>query len=437
MSQSSKIYLKLIFRDTNLHPSQDKVIAAFVYDYQTKQTEYFNFEHPDVVANSTFKSFKKTLLDKKVYVNNKKRYKYHIPNVDLYDVNLFSFLKDGEVVEMPNHLYTTQLHMTHNKLNHVNLVVPYVVHQNVFDAEVDLIDQYEDENTDSYCFKFFNNIVTDTLFEVERNGIHVNTPQFKACFPNARVATSEDGSNDTVYSEYYIYNPTGRPSNKFDSVNYVALNKEDGCRESFTSRYPTGKLMMVDFTGFHPYLVAQLIQYKVPDEETIYEHLAKQYYNIDVVDANTLSKSKKQTMVNLYGQISDKHIQIPYFTKVEELKNKYWEEFTNKGYVKTPIYKRKINQHHIIDPNKNKLFAYIIQATETEYGLNSLGNVLKYVAGKPIIPILYIYDSILFDVDSSVKPEEINDVIDIIRNKRFKVKVYEGNNYNEMTLVSS
>jgi hypothetical protein len=43
----------------------------------------------------------------------------------------------------------------------------------------------------------------------------------------------------------------------------------------------------------------------------------------------------------------------------------------------------------------------------------------------------------LFDVDVGVKLEEIKDVIDIIRNKRFKVKVYEGNNYNEMALVSS
>ena len=426
--------MKFIFRDTNLHPSQDKVIAAFVYDYQTKQSEYFNFEHPDVTANSTLKTFKKTLANKKVYVNNKKRYKYHIPNAELYDINLFSFLKDGEVVEMPNHLYTTQLQMTHNKLNHVNLVVPYVVHQNEFDAEVDLIDQYEDENTDSYCFKFFNNIVTDTLFEVERNGIHVNTPQFKACFPNARVVTSEDGSQDTVYSEYYIYNPTGRPSNKFDSVNYVALNKEDGCRESFTSRFANGKLMMVDFTGFHPYLVAQLIQYKVPDEETIYEHLAKQYYNVNQVDSELMAKSKKLTMVNLYGQIKDQYLNIPFFAKTDELKNKYWEMFEKKGYVTTPIYKRKITSKQISDPNKNKLFAYIIQAAETEYGLNSLGNVLKYVTDKKIVPILYVYDSIVFDVSPEVDERTIQDVIDIIKNKKFKVKVYTGNNYNDLRL---
>lgn len=437
MTQYQKIYLKFVFRDNHLHPSQDKVIAAFVYEFDTKQSHYYNFNHPDVVVNSSLREFKKLLVNKKVYVNNKKRYKYHIPNVDLYDVNLFSFLKDGNVVEMPVHSYTTQLQMVHHNMNHINIVIPYVVHQNEFDAEVDIVDGYEDENIESYCFKFFNNIVTDTLFEVERNGLHVDKPLFKSHFPNAKVVSGEhNGSDDTVYSEYYIYNPTGRPSNKFDSVNYVALNKEDGCRSSFTSRFANGKLLMVDFTGFHPYLVAQLIQYQVPENETIYEHLAKQYYNINTVDAETLGKSKKQTMVNLYGQIGDKHLHIPYFQKVDELKNKYWEEFTTKGYVKTPIYKRKITSHHIIDPNKNKLFAYIIQATETEYGLNSLGNVNKYVRGKDIVPILYIYDSILFDIGESVKPEEIKDVVDIIRNKRFKVKVYQGNNYNEMELVT-
>ena len=103
--------------------------------------------------------------------------------------------------------------------------------------------------------------------------------------------------------------------------------------------------------------------------------------------------------------------------------------------MKTPIYKRKITANHISDPNKNKLFAYIIQATETEYGLNSLGNCLKYVSGKPITPIFYIYDSIVFDIADTVNQAEINDLVNIIKNRRFKVKVYMGNNYNDLALV--
>jgi hypothetical protein len=105
--------------------------------------------------------------------------------------------------------------------------------------------------------------------------------------------------------------------------------------------------------------------------------------------------------------------------------------------VTTPLYKRKITNNHIIDPNKNKLFSYIIQATETEYGLNSLNNVIKYLSDKPMLPILYIYDSILFDVSADISEQTIQDVVDIIKNKKFKVKVYKGNNYNDLKLIKS
>ena len=63
-----------------------------------------------------------------------------------------------------------------------------------------------------------------------------------------------------------------------------------------------------------------------------------------------------------------------------------------------------------------------------------MGNVLKYVADKKIVPILYVYDSIVFDVSPEVDEHTIQDVIDIIKNKKFKVKVYTGNNYNDLKL---
>jgi hypothetical protein len=172
----------------------------------------------------------------------------------------------------------------------------------------------------------------------------------------------------------------------------------------------------------------------VPDDETIYEHLAKQYYNVDVVDSETIGKAKKLTMVNLYGQIKDQYLSIPFFAKTDELKNKYWSLFEKNGYVMTPLYKRKITNKHITDPNKNKLFAYIIQAAETEYGLDSLGKVIKFVSDKDIVPIMYVYDSIVLDVHKNTDKQTILDLIEIFKNKRFKVKVYSGNNYHDLKL---
>jgi hypothetical protein len=432
--EQQKTYLKLILRDGHIHPSQDKVIAAFVYECDTQRKLYYNFDHPDLPKNSTLKKVVQSLTNKKVFVLNKKTHKYFVSGLNLYDANLFQFFKDGNVFEPNKHKFSETLQMTHHRINGSGIIIPYVVHQKEFDSEIEVVKDSLNGKTDTYCYKFFNEVVSDTLFEVERNGLHVDTPLFKSYFPNAKVVGGS-GEDDTVYTEYHIYNPTGRPSNKFDSVNYVALNKADGCRASFSSRYANGKLLMVDFTGFHPYIVANLIGYKVPDDETVYEHLAKQYYGVDTVSKDLLSKAKKLTMVNLYGQISKQYIHIPYFEKTEKLKDKYWEVFTQKGYVKTPIYKRKITANHITDPNKNKLFAYIIQATETEYGLNSLSNCLKYSFGKSIKPILYIYDSILFDIDGDVPQSEIDDIVNIIRGNRFKVKVYVGNNYNDLKLV--
>jgi hypothetical protein len=87
-----------------------------------------------------------------------------------------------------------------------------------------------------------------------------------------------------------------------------------------------------------------------------------------------------------------------------------------------------------VDANKNKLFAYIIQATETEYGMDRLGACLKYVSNKEILPILYNYDAFLFDI-GKVDQSDIDDLINIIKNNKFKVKVYKGNNYDDLIQV--
>ena len=85
--------------------------------------------------------------------------------------------------------------------------------------------------------------------------------------------------------------------------------------------------------------------------------------------------------------------------------------------------------------NKNKLFAYIIQAAETEYGIDSLSKCIKFVSNKKIVPILYVYDSIVFDIHNDADQQDVVDLIEIFKNKRFKVKTYVGNNYNDLKLV--
>jgi len=427
---SSKIYLKLITRDNNCHNKCGGVIAAFIYDFGTEKKYYYNFSHTDLAVDSTFEELKDELENAKysVYVKNKKTYKYWI-DCNLIDVNLFGFIENNEILEETSSICKDHLQNNYHNIKDFNIIVPFVIHQESFDVEVQQIAHFCEKETNTYCFKFFNDVITNTLYEVEKNGLKIDNYLFKQHF-KARTY------DDYVYTNYNIYNPTGRPSNSYDGVNYVALKKDDGCRSSFVSRYGNGgHLMMIDFTGFHPYIVANLVDYKVPEEETIYEHLAKQYYNTDCVTPELIGKAKKLTMVNLYGQISDAYINIDYFKRTEELKDKYWNTFEKKGFVTTPIYKRKITNKHILGANKNKLFAYIIQAAETEYGIDSLSKCIKFVSNKKIVPILYVYDSIVFDIHNGVDKQDVADLIEIFKNKRFKVKTYTGNNYNDLKLV--
>ena len=101
MHLSNQIYLKFITRNINRHIACDGIVAAFVYDYQTKDKHYFNFSHPDVEINSTLEDLitKIKSSDREIYVNNKKRYKYILNDCNLVDVNLFGFLKDNEIIE--------------------------------------------------------------------------------------------------------------------------------------------------------------------------------------------------------------------------------------------------------------------------------------------------------------------------------------------------
>ena len=59
--------------------------------------------------------------------------------------------------------------------------------------------------------------------------------------------TTNRPTKGLVFSEYNLYTSTGRPSNRYGGVNFPALKKEDGTRESFTSRYEKGSLVSYDY----------------------------------------------------------------------------------------------------------------------------------------------------------------------------------------------
>ncbi len=96
---------------------------------------------------------------------------------------------------------------------------------------------------------------------------------------------------------------------------------------------------------------------------------------------------------------------------------------------------RRIKECHIESPSPNKLFNYVLQAFETEMAVKTLNELLGALKNKKTKPVLYTYDSILFDAHKEDKMDTIREIKKIMEDAKLPVKVCVGRNLAEMTQV--
>jgi len=397
------------------------VIPIDSYDFLTRvtiqQTEEFFKQH-----NGT------------VYCFSKKKILHHLKIENLYDLSLKIFLQTGEIIDETEydsscHTFFRNEYKDHRELNKI---VPHTCHISRFlDICKDIEPSIRVSMDDSY--KRINNDIIETFQKIESNGISVNIDEFASHFPEKQHLVD----NNTVYTEYNILTSTGRPSNRYGGINYSALNKENGCRKSFVSRYGNdGLLLMLDYSAYHPHIIAKLINYSFPTNTNVYQYLGKYYFKSENLSEDEIKKSKVLTFQQLYGSISDEYLSIPYFSKIREYMTHRWMYFNEYGYVETPIFKRSISPNHIKDASPSKLFNYILQASETEYSVEILIELNKFLSDKLTKCILYTYDSLLFDVHKDDGKDTILGIKRIMESTGFPTKCYVGKNYNNMQLMS-
>ena len=267
-----------------------------------------------------------------------------------------------------------------------------------------------------------NNWVDDTMIpilsDLERSGINVDREKFFDRWPGNSKHIKLHPQGDVVYTEYNPYTITSRPSNRHGGVNFSALNKKDGSRASFIP--PEDSLFLqFDYDAYHVRIIGKLIKYDLPDT-SVHQWLADQY-------GCDYGESKGRTFRILYGGVSDEDRKIPFFDKVDKFISKMQNEAVRNGYLQTPK-GRKIPLEWIEKPNSQKFFNYILQATETEFNIEVL-NKLKE-KGLPL-PILYTYDSFLFEFDDS-EVETIKKIKSVLESYGFPVKADWGKNYGEV-----
>jgi len=278
-------------------------------------------------------------------------------------------------------------------------------------------------------FERYEALVIDGLYAIENVSLQVDKNIFNDKF-KAQV------SQPRTYSEYNPYTITGRPSNKHAGVNYAALNKEDGSRSAFVSRFDRGILLEMDFDAYHVRLIADMIDYDLP-AGSVHTYFGKQYFNANELTEQQYEESKQITFRLLYGGIDDDFAQIPFFGQVRSYLRKTWNEFKTNGVVCTPIMNRPMYQSQLPDMNPNKLFNYILQASETEHNMLVIDKVLALLQDYRSEMVLYTYDSLLFDFNLTDGGSLVTKLVDTISsNGAFPVKIKGGSDYHNMATMN-
>ena len=391
-----------LYSDIKKHRLNNRLSLLYIYILDTKKTFIILANHSDKLFN----------VDSLSFLNNDRiKYTYSTEIKNAVNIDALYYMSNLCNINKEE-LYTDSHTFFYNKywkLDNVNDIIPVLKHIEYYDKIKDKILKVMD-NENKIGFNEYNNKVIKVFRNIE----------------NAGLATY----NGYEFTKYNLWTITGRPSNSFNGINYAALNKEDGTREKYISRFNKGKLVEFDFDAYHLRLIAKMIGYdKIPDN-SFHTYLGQYYFGKTIITKDEYNESKAVSFKILYGGVPKEFENIPYFSKVKQYIFDIWDIYKSNGYFETPIFKRKVHAENLEgrDLKPQTLFNYMIQAMETEQNVLIIESIQKMLKEYQSKLILYTYDALLFDIH----PDEIHLLNNIKELMIYPVKCKTGHNYNKI-----
>lgn len=332
---------------------------------------------------------------------------FYIPfgkqTVDMrFDCYLQTNQINEDLIHPLEHFYK---HLVSNDIE-INILIPLTKH-------IEIVEQYYQtyghiSTSPEYLnyYQSYQRVCSDIMM----NGIKMNS-----------ILTQEvyNQSLDRAYTWYNLYTLTGRPSNRFNGINFAAIPKHGLFRQCYEP--DRNAFFELDFNAYHIILIASLVGYEFRGYP--YTELAEVFARNG--KETTLQNIKETTFNQIYGGVDSQYLSHPFFEAVYNLQNQLWSSYQSMGYIESPITGRKITIGSSV--SKTKLFNYFIQLMETERNFSILAtldqNLLKHVR-------LYTYDAILLDLDSI---EELRIYADILsENNKYPVSCKSGPNYGSL-----
>lgn len=421
-------FLELIESNDLYHPKLTEVVAVYIRPVIDKGQGYIIPINHDEGLNQNFDDVCKVLRSfTKVYVLNKKRTLYHyVGKQELIDLGIKEAMLRFDRLDTETNVKTYNwFYGRHGELANVNQIIPLTKHyercEELYNRVEKLIKEEEPEG-----FQFYNEAATKVYFMVEQSGMRVDIHGFLNYFKLNDERYSLDG--ELVYTQYNLCNPTSRPTNAFNGVNFLAIPKGQEFRQCWKPQ--NDYFIEADYDGYHIRLVSNEIGYKLKLDEKAHLQLAKLWHGKDDISEIEYSKAKGLNFQIIYGAIPDEYRGLEFTDKVQAYIDELWKQYKKQGYVENPISHKRFTRN-LKDMTAHKLMNYMIQSLETARNVNILQKVLHYLykTGSKTKVELITYDSFLLDVAKG-EEEVVDKIKQIMEQGGYPVKLKTGYDLN-------
>ncbi|NDC22739.1 MAG: hypothetical protein EBZ49_01230 [Proteobacteria bacterium] len=325
----------------------------------------------------------------KVYVLDKKYHSYFFDHSVLIDVNFTILDRRNETIKFDCDALTKKDFYNRFGLEQdVNEIVPISKHYESAECLYDEVRQFfglEDnlQFYDDFC---------EAYRYVESQGIAFSQGYEKQFSIGAPVFFEKDS---VVYSDYNLYNLTGRPTNSFNGLNFLSIPKVGEARSYVLPK--NDFLVEFDFDGYHPRLIAELCGSTL-SSEPVHEQLGKQYFNKESISEEEYQESKRLTFKQLYGSVEDRFKGVKFFDDLVNYSDKAFRKYRDNRCYVLPTGRTIIHDPEMM---RSRLFNYTVQNYETHKNVSVIKELRKFLSNKLTQVVMVSYDAFL--VDFSVK----------------------------------
>jgi hypothetical protein len=409
-------FIHIIPTNENYHPALQNISLIYVRWIKGHKGYILCINHSESLSLTITDIINKLSKVTNIYTLDKKAVLHHFPTlspqlIDVQLINSYQHFQEINIEQYESKVETDfkRKYYTESPSTLIPIAKHYEKYENIYDHIEQTINKIS-EDLEPYAF--LNHYVAPLFYNIEKQGIKLSKEPFIEHFktlPNPKFSVFKG----KIYTQYNLNTLTGRPSNAFNGINFAALNKTNGERAAFIPE--NDFLVEIDFKAYHPTIIAKLAGYEFTGN--IYDQLANEF------SGSTPETIKELVFQQLYGGVRKDFQDKPFFKQVNDYTNRLWSD---NGVIGTQFGKR-FTKEMIENPTPQKLLNYIVQNTETVFNTVQFSAVINFLKDKKTKIILYTYDSILLDYDSS--ENLLNSITSLLK---FNYSTKTGHNYAEI-----